>query len=201
MSTPDRARQLRRRSVHERQAVVFGVLLATLAVGGLVSAAVFSGALHLSFFDRGFSVQPTAAAARVPCPPAGTLPVAADKVTVNVLNASSQVGLASQTAQSLGERGFAIATTGNSQTAVTGVAKIVFGAGGIAQAYTLAAHVKGATLSFDRARSDATVDLLLGSSFISLTAVEKVALDPATPLVAPTGCVPLAQLTASPTAS
>ena len=40
MTDPDRARALRRRHIHERQAVIFGVLLAILAVAGLVNLPV-----------------------------------------------------------------------------------------------------------------------------------------------------------------
>jgi hypothetical protein len=42
---PDRARTLRRRHMHERQAVIFGVLLAGLALAGLGAAAVYTGTL------------------------------------------------------------------------------------------------------------------------------------------------------------
>jgi hypothetical protein len=190
----ERSRDQGRRTVHERQAVVFGVMLATLAVTGLAAAAVFSGALHLSLFDRSFSTEPTTAAMKVPCPPEGALPVAADQITVNVLNASNRSGLASQTATGLTARGFVVGHTANSAEAVSGLAAITFGATGIAQAYTLQAHVQGAALQFDDARSDATVDLVLGSTFDTLTGLDKVGLDPAKPLARPPGCVSVADL-------
>ena len=54
MSDADRARALRRRHMRERQAVVFGVLLAALAVIGLGAAAVYTGSLSLPFVEEEF---------------------------------------------------------------------------------------------------------------------------------------------------
>ena len=108
MSEQDRARQLRRRHMHERQAVIFGVLLAALALAGLGAAAMFTGSLNLPVFARGFEAEPTATATQLPypCPPAAALPVAANQVTVRVFNATTRVGLAGATGASLQERGF-----------------------------------------------------------------------------------------------
>jgi hypothetical protein len=117
------------------------------------------------------------------------LPVPAAQVTVKVYNASSRVGLAGATAAALAERGFVIGATENAAVTYDGVARIIFGTNGVAQAYTLAAHMDGAVLILD-ARPDATVDLALGAEFPELKPLESVALDPATPLVAPTGCTP-----------
>ena len=52
MTDPDRARALRRRHVHERQAVIFGILLAILAVAGVSAAAIYTGNLNVPFFAR-----------------------------------------------------------------------------------------------------------------------------------------------------
>ncbi len=196
MTDPVRARTLRRRHMHERQAVVFGVLLAGLAVAGLGAAAVFTGAVDLPFARRDFAVAatPTSTADPVPCPPDGALPVPADQITANVYNAAGRSGLARQTADELATRGFVIAVVDNA-TVHADATRVAFGVSGVAQAYTVAAHIPGAVLSLD-ARADATVDVLLGSSFEALTDPAATGLDPAGPLVAPAGCVPLAELTA-----
>jgi hypothetical protein len=189
--TTDRLRALRRRHRRERQAVVFGLLVAALALAGLGSVAVFTGTIS-SPFSRGFSTaKPDPATARPPCPPAGTLPVAYQNVQVTVLNASKRPGLATETASALASRGFVILKTGNSPAAVRGVARIGFGPAGVAAAYTLAAQIDGALLALD-ARADATVDLLVGTTFSALLDPGAVTLDPAVPLRGPARCVPLA---------
>src|SRR5690554_4843652 len=124
MTTPDDvrdARALRRRHKHERQAVIFGVLIASLAVTGLTAVAVYTGTIDPPF-DRGFSTKgvkedPVLAQ---PCLPEGTLPVAYSAIPLNVLNATDQGGLASVTADALVERGFVVASTGNTKVVVEG---------------------------------------------------------------------------------
>jgi len=190
----DRDRTLRRRHRHERQAVVFGLLIAALAVGALGAIAVFTGGIEAPF-DRPFTTRAPEAGETVsppPCPPDGTLPVAYGQVQVTVLNATTRAGLAAQTAEALTGRGFAVLGAGNSPAAVPGIARISFGAAGVASAYTLAAHVEGARLLLD-ARPDATVDLAVGSEFVGLLDPGLIPLDPNAPLVGQEGCLPLDQ--------
>ncbi|MGV8978880.1 MAG: LytR C-terminal domain-containing protein [Cellulomonas sp.] len=199
MSTdPDRARTLRRRHMHERQAVIFGVLLAGLAVSGLVAAAVYTGTLSVPFLARGFSSPPPEAGVTAPpCPPEGAAPVPYAQVTVNVYNGAKVVGLAAQTATALTARGFVVATTANSSEAVTGSARITFGAAGAAAGYTLAAQLDKPVLVLD-ARADATVDITVGSGYTGLVSADMITLDPAVPFAAPAGCVPISQINLPP---
>jgi LytR cell envelope-related transcriptional attenuator len=190
----DRERSLRRRHKHERQAVVFGLLIAGLAVGALGAVAIFTGGIEAPF-SRPFttpSPDPVEAAAPPPCPPEGTLPVAYSAVQVTVLNATNRAGLAAQTGEALTSRGFVLLGTGNSPSPVAGVARISFGVAGVAAAYTLAAHVEGELLLLD-GRPDATVDLVVGEEFVSLLDPGTIPLDPNAPLVGQEGCVPLDQ--------
>jgi hypothetical protein len=197
-SDPDRARTLRRRHMHERQAVIFGVLLAGLALAGLGAAAVYTGTLGVPFLARGFSTPaPDAGATAVPCPPEGAAPVPYAQVTVNVFNGAGRVGLAAQTAAALTERGFVVGTTGNAPEAVTGTARLTFGAAGVAAAYTLAAQLDKPVLVLD-ARADATVDITVGSAYVGLVSADLIALDPAVPFASPSGCVPIAEITLAP---
>jgi hypothetical protein len=191
---PERARQLRRRHRHERQAALFGVLIAGLAVAALGAFAVFTDAIPAPF-ARGFttaSPEPGSVTAPAPCPPEGTLPVTYQAVSVTVLNATRRGGLATETADTLASRGFTILSTGNATTSMTGVARIGFGAAGVGAAYTLAAQIEGATLVLD-ARADATVDLVVGTKFGGLLDAGAITLDPAVPLTGLAGCVPLAE--------
>lgn len=190
---PDRQQQLRRRHQHERQAVVFGTLVAAMALAGLGAAAVYSNALDVPFLDRAFSTPPPEASdepAPPPCPPEGTLPVAYAQIQVQVLNGAGQQGLAGTVATDLTNRGFGVSGAGNYPASYAGVAQISFGQSGLASAYTLAAHVDGAVLVLDQ-RADAGVDIVLGQSFTTLLDPTTVVLDPAAPLVGPAGCVPL----------
>jgi hypothetical protein len=201
----DRERALRRRHKHERQAVVFGVLIAALAVGGLGAVAVFTGGIE-GPFSRPFTTKaPEAAPSLVPppCPPDGTLPVAYAQVQVQVFNATDRAGLAADTAAALTARGFAVLGTGNSPSPVFGAARISFGAAGVPAAYTLAAHVGGGTILVLDNRQDATVDLAVGPDWVSLLDPATVVLDPNAPLVGQPGCLPLeqAQAAAAPAAS
>lgn len=197
MTDQDRARMLRRRHVHERQAVVFGVLIAGLGVAGLGAAAMYTDNLSLPFFERGFSAAPTETAVAVAtyCPPEGALPVPHDQITVDVFNGAGTAGLARQTAAALGALGFVVGETDNAPS-VTGTGRIVYGPAGSAAAYTLQAYVPGAVLSFAD-REDASVDLIVGSEFQGLLPAEQVLVDPSAPLVGPDGCTPFSALTAS----
>ena len=200
MSDPDRARALRRRHVHERQAVIFGILLAIMAVAGVSAAAIYTGNLNIPFFARGFSAKPTPSVTQppAPCPPQGALPVAANTIKVNVYNGADRAGLAASTAVALGQRGFTIGVTANAPAQFAGSVQISFGVAGVAQAYTVAAHFKDPVLLLI-ARADpkdTSVDVTLGSGFDTLVSTDQVALDPATPLTGQPGCVPIEQLAA-----
>lgn len=188
-----RKRKLRRRHKRERQAVIFGGVLAGLAAVGLGAAAVWTGSME-SPFDREWTIvseSPTATEAAVPCVPADTLPVPYGSISVLVLNATSKPGLAGSVADLLGQRGFQIKDTGNYDIKLRGVGRISFGAQGIAQAYTLAAHISGVTLVYD-ARTDASVDLAVGSGYANLVELDLVPLAADEPLQPVPGCVPLA---------
>lgn len=196
MSDHDRGRELRRRHMHERQAVVFGVLIASLAVAGLGAAALYTDSLSLPFLERGFSSspEPEAESIRTYCPPEGAMPVPLNEVAVDVYNGAGVAGLAAQTAAALTERGFTIAATDNASS-LPGAARIIYGVNGSAQAYTLHAYVPDAVLQLD-ARTDGLVDLVIGSEYEGLAPPEQVALDPAAPLVGPDGCTPFSEMTA-----
>lgn len=200
MSDAERARKLRRRQMHERQAVIFGVLMAFLALAFATAAAIYTGNLELPWAKKDFLVAPTPTITRIPapCPPVGALPVAANQITVNVYNGAGITGLAGTTAATLTERGFVVATTANAISSYTGTARISFGYAGVAQAYTIAAQIDDAELLID-GRVDASVDVTLGEAFLALRAAENVTLDPAVPLVGAPGCVPFESLAPAPT--
>ena len=121
--------------------------------------------------------------------------MAANQITVKVFNATTRVGLAGATGAALTERGFIVASAENATATYDGTARIIFGVAGVAQAYTLAAHIDGAVLVLDP-RADASLDLALGAEFAELKPLDTVTLDPAVPLVAPPGCTPFDEVVA-----
>jgi hypothetical protein len=180
--------------MHERQAVVFGVLLATLAVVGLGAAAVYTGSLNLPFVDEEFLAEPTptVAAAAFPCPPEGSKAEPYGVITVNVYNTTGTSGLAATTMDQLVARDFKPGTTGNLPE-YPGTAQVITGPASVARAYTLAAQVEGARLVMD-GRTGGSVDLVLGVAYTGLLPPEQITLDPDAPLESPPGCTPFDRL-------
>jgi len=202
MSAPggvDRERALRRRHRRERQALLFGVLVAALALAGLGAVGIFTGAIS-SPFSRDFSTpksDPKDAVSPAPCPPEGALPVAYKDIQAKVLNSTKRGGLATTTAAALAGRGFTIVGTGNSTAAVPGTVRIGFGASGVGAAYTIAAQFDHPALVLD-ARADAGIDVVVGDSFEALLETSAITLDPAAALKGVAGCVPLADAVTAP---
>jgi hypothetical protein len=192
----DQARAERRRREHERQAVVFGVLIAILAVCGIFALAVYSGAIsapfNRPFTTVGVSEQKTYP---VPCLPAvegqpdGALPVAYAQIKVRLLNASEETGLASAHETVLAERGFNIVEKGNVPLLLQ-ESEIRFGRTGIVQAYTLAAQFPKMRLVLDD-REGPAVDLLIGEEFDPPLDVEDVDVAADQPLRNAEDCVPV----------
>ena len=180
--------------MHERQAVVFGLLTAVLAITGIGALAVYTGAVDAPF-DRPFTTPnvETVASLKVPCLAEGTLPLPYGEVQVRVLNATGKGGLAAANKQILETRGFTVALvddlrTPEGKSTTQHSTQISFGLAGVAQAYTLAAHYDQPVLVLDD-RADATVDLVLGKNFVNLVDEELVEIDPVVPLANPAKCV------------
>lgn len=191
--SPEAQRAIRRRRKHERQAVVFGSLIAVLALAGLGATAVYTGAMDAAFLSRDFTSPSPEAVVEIPdppCPPEETLPPSYDTIEVTVYNASGRVGLAGRTANDLGDRGFVVLGTDNYPISIETAARISFGEAGIAAAYTLAAQMSSVALIMDT-REDATVDLVLGEDFIGLLDPSLIPLDPSAPLAGTDNCIPI----------
>jgi hypothetical protein len=201
--TPDAARQRRRRHTRERQAVVFGVLIGGLAVAAFGAGAVYTGSWSPPLLSRDFSSpEPTGLAAEdSPCPPEGATPVPYGQVALNVLNGTNRIGLAGDTAAALTARGFVVSQQTNAADlgyqSYAGSALIQFGTQGVAAAYTVAAQFDTPKLVLDT-RADATVDVVVGSSYSALVAAADVVLQADQPFAVPEGCIALDQVAAVP---
>jgi hypothetical protein len=180
--------------MHERQAVVFGVLLAALALVGVGAAGIMTGAIS-SPFSKPIAtptVKDDALTTAVPCLPKGTKPVEYAKITVNVLNASGQPGLAHSTSDAMAERGFTVKKVGNDSSQIT-APRIVFGPKGLAQAYTVAAQFKDAKLALDT-RKDRSVDIVLGTESHVLLGTKSVHLNAKKAMASRPDCVAIAKV-------
>jgi LytR cell envelope-related transcriptional attenuator len=206
----DQARVERRRREHERQAVVFGVLIAFLAVCGIFALAVYSGAIS-SPFNRPFTTvgMTEQESYPVPCLPAvkgqpdGALPVAYSKIEVRVLNASAvttvvgEAGIAAAFEAELDRRGFDVIAMGDFEGEQKVHSELRFGVKGVVAAYTLAEHLPDVRLVLD-ARKGTAVDLLVGERYEAPYPLDEVAVSSDQPLQNREGCVAIAEITPQP---
>jgi hypothetical protein len=207
VNTPvqDPARVARRRREHERQAVVFGVLVAFLLVASLGALAIYTGALTAPFARPFTSSEQETTTEPAPCLPAvdgqpdGALPLPYDQVKVRVFNASGMSGLATANQKVLAGRGFDVLGTGNYNSTYdaelpTGSTltsnELRFGPKGVVAAYTLAAQFPDMRLVLDD-REDATVDLLVGEEYERPLDEADVPLAADQPLTNAKGCEPV----------
>jgi hypothetical protein len=118
------------------------------------------------------------AARAAACSSAAAAPpsLAPSTVTVRVLNATSQPGLASTVAKDLQGRGFNVSEVGNDSSGrkVTGVGEIRHGPRGKEAASYVRVYLKGASDYLDT-RATASVDVVLGPDFKQLATADQVA--------------------------
>ena len=112
------------------------------------------------------------------CATAQEAPPSLDPTTlsVRVLNATDEGGLAQTVAAELQARGFTVAEVGNdaSEREVTGPAEVRHGRPGRDNARYVTLYVTGAT-TYEDTRATAQVDLVLGPEFAGLATAEEVA--------------------------
>ncbi|MBO1416538.1 LytR C-terminal domain-containing protein, partial [Streptomyces sp. FH025] len=89
-------------------------------------------------------------------------------VTVNIYNATTKAGLAGRTAEEFKKRGFTIGKVGNAPAEldkkVPGTAQVIAGPAGAGAGTLVGSQIAGATVTAD-ARTDATVDFVIGDSY------------------------------------
>ncbi|ACZ29273.1 hypothetical protein Xcel_0234 [Xylanimonas cellulosilytica DSM 15894] len=203
MTTPaqDPARIARRRREHERQAVIYGVLIALIAVVGLGALAIYTGAIDAPF-AREFTPSTPEEEVTPPCLPVvedqpdGALPLPYGEVVLNIFNASGSdgtAGIAGANESVLSARGFQIGTVGNHPKTLIHN-ELRFGEQGIVAAYTVASHFPQVRMVMDT-REDATVDLLVGTNFDRPLDVDDVSTGP---LKNAEGCKPADEITMVP---
>ena len=157
----------------------------------LITLGVVALMLFLAFWYAYSYYQ--ASSAPKATPPAATCTAQAaaptpGTTTVNVYNATQRRGLAAATAAQVRKRGFKVSTVANDplQKTVKGPAEVRFGRVGAGRGALVLALVKGAKAVVD-ARTDGSVDLVLGNTFSALAP--------------PAKTTPAAKATPKPTAS
>lgn len=124
----------------------------------------------------------------------GNLP-AANTITVNVYNATDRTGLAKTVADELKARGFVIGKVANDplrqpkSPAMPGAGQIRAGVPGKSPSSVVGAHAAGMQPVED-ARTDASVDIVLGETFQALAAPDVAAAALAPPAPAPSSAAP-----------
>lgn len=148
------------------------VLLLALVVAGVVLAVMIQrGDIQLPV---GNGEPPSEAAS---CP-AQTLDYSPNNtITANVYNGGAREGQAGKVAEELRARGFVVNEVANASTTLAAPAVVVSGADGHAAALTLQRQFAGSDFIQD-GRSDATVDVILTSSFTAVLAVPEVSVVP-----------------------
>ncbi|MEV7774399.1 LytR C-terminal domain-containing protein [Kitasatospora sp. NPDC086791] len=165
-------------------AALAGLLtLALIALGGVQLYDIFTGK------NKNSSAQACATPSGKPlaAPTAGATPGAtgapaaaqgdphtipqATAVTVNIYNATTKAGLAGRTAEEFKKRGFLIGKVGNAPAEldkkVPGTAQVIAGPTGAGAGTLVGSQIAGATVTAD-ARTDATVDFVIGDSYNAL---------------------------------
>ncbi|MDR2378764.1 MAG: LytR C-terminal domain-containing protein [Bifidobacteriaceae bacterium] len=190
MKAPRSTPESRRRHLRWRQTAVYTLLIGALALVLAAAVGMWTGYLDAPFHEA-FKYKPSASpeALAAPCPvgTGATYPAPA-AVAVKVLNGTNRDGLAGATAETLAAYGFPEPTTGNAAS-YDGLAKLVVGAAGVNDAYTVAEFFpEGVVITLDR-RADASVDVILGGDFQSLLVEGELAFDPAAEIEPIPACV------------
>lgn len=182
-------RATRRRRLHQRQTVVFGILIAALIFAGGFAWLVRTGAIP-SPWTREFTFpEKVETSTEMICPPDGAYTLGFDAVTVNVFNSSNQSGLASNIAASLREIGVTVAEVGNWPELIVTDGQIQTGNAGLVAAYTIKQLFPNMDVMLDD-RQDTTVDILAGHTFGSGSMISSDGLEAGTAIVPPDACLP-----------
>ncbi|MCQ2002146.1 LytR C-terminal domain-containing protein [Arthrobacter zhaoxinii] len=158
-------RAKRRRRLHNS---VVGFLAVLVLLAAVLAQGLISGWVRLP------SAAPDTPAGPVDECPAGPFPyLDPGTVTLNVYNATASPGLGGIAGSALSERGFRVENVGNSSVNRAGMtALVVSGSSGLAAAYTVQQHLPGTDYVLDE-RTDASVDVVIGSAYEGLTPPEQ----------------------------
>lgn len=162
------ARAEYRKRTQQRQTVIFGSIIAVMAVLLVLGTLTWSGLLPIPF-DREFSKAPDTNS--VVCPIDGAQHVDPTTITVNVYNATTRTGLAGTVATSLSAAGVVVSETANwGGEEFTEPVRLYASPDGVTSAYTLRAYFPDALVHIDPNITSQIVDVVLGEGYTDLVA-------------------------------
>lgn len=149
------------------QPTIISKIVAVLSVLFVISFVFAMGIIPVPF-GIGFSTPPvTLESGDVPCLAENeTKPVAFKEIEVNVLNSTTQTGLAAKTSENLKSKGIVVKLVGNTENRFEGTVNIRTNRNNIVKAYTLANLFSGAKITYHENLKD--MELILGESFSGL---------------------------------
>lgn len=172
-----------------RQALTFAMTGAILAVVAIVSALVLAGIVPVPIGNEFSRAVKYAAPGDVPCPTSTAL-VDPAGIRVQILNATSRPGLASDATTMLSTAGYTPLEPGNTVSEYPGKVEIDVGPNAVDAAYTVARFFPGSKVVLTES-TDATVTVLLGNFYdgpLSADDVQRI-IDSRDPIRAPKNCV------------
>lgn len=165
-----RAEEKARRRRHFRHGVVLVLVTVMLAVAAFAGWMVLTRQWVVPGLD-----SDSVAVVDDRCPVEEFAYADNNTVTVNVYNATGRAGLAAKVATQLRDRGFKIGVVANRRLTYDATIGVVISGGqGRSEALSVQRNVAGTKYVTDTRRRDETVDVILGSSFKSLTTRDKV---------------------------
>lgn len=175
-----------------KQNLTFSITASVMAVLVILSLLVLMGVVKMPFSDKFSEAVHYAATGDVPCPSTGATPVAAEDITVQVLNATSQQGLATSVTKMLTTVGYAALDPGNSDTAYAGGVEIDVGRNAVDAGYTVARLFPDSRVILTDS-TDSTVTVILGTFYDGVQSDEdaKKTAASTSPLQGLTGCLAL----------
>lgn len=160
------ARAEYRKRTQQRQTVIFGSMIAVMAILLVLGTLVWTGLLPFPF-NRGFSQPPDSAA--VPCPTEALAPQDPSTITVTVFNATNQTGLAGTVGSALAQSGVVVSETANWRGEDQFEAVRMYTTpSGVDAAYTLRAYFPTATVHLDPNLTSEIVEVVLGRDYTDM---------------------------------
>lgn len=156
-----------------RQNLVFSVLAVIMGVAALVSLLVLAGRVSIPFLSDFDQSEDYAKSGDVPCVPEGAQAVALDQITVKVLNATGQPGLAASIGDRLKAHGVTLEEPGNYSGQFYGTTQISAGSSQIVKAYTIARLFPEASVRYSESDSP-YLTIILGDHFSDMVSDEEI---------------------------
>ncbi|WP_043534876.1 LytR C-terminal domain-containing protein [Actinomyces polynesiensis] len=181
-----------------KQNLTFSVTLSVMAVLVIVSLLSILGLVHLPLPSDFSTGTKYAGEGDVPCPTASTAPLDPGSVTVEVLNATSRLGLASDATEMLDKAGFQMKEPGNATSEYAGSVEVDAGPSSVDAAYTVARFFPDARVKLTSTTSS-TVTVILGGFYEGTLSDEdfKKAMEDTSDLTGPSTCLPMDAQTAA----